>query len=123
MLYLVYSSTSCIICEVEVQMRIILILFYSLLLSACAYKIDVQQGNSIETNKLSQLKTGMNKQQVQFLMGTAMLIDPFQPHKWEYIYSFRKGGQKMKRKRLTLTFKDGVLANIDKSQFKDKIFE
>ncbi len=103
-------------------MRTILILIYTLSLSACAYKIDVQQGNTIDNDKLSQLKTGMNRQQVQFLMGTAMLVDPFHPQRWEYVYSFRKGGEKMKRKRLTLTFKDGALVKIDKSQFKEKIF-
>ena len=103
-------------------MRSILILIYALSLSACAYKIDVQQGNTIDIDKLNQLKTGMSKQQVQFLMGTAMLIDPFHPQRWEYVYSFRKGGENMKRKRITLIFKDGVLAKIDKSQFKEKIF-
>ncbi len=52
-----------------------------------------------------------------------MLIDPFHPQRWEYVYSFRKGGEDiMKRKRVTLTFKDGVLAKIDKSQFKEKTF-
>lgn len=103
-------------------MRSILILISFLTLTACsAYKIDVQQGNSIDEKKLSQLKPGMNQQQVQFLMGTAMLVDPFHPNRWEYIYSIRKGGENMKRKRITLEFKDGVLANIDKSQFKEKV--
>jgi len=92
-------------------------------LTGCsAYKIDVQQGNTIEEDKLSQLKPGMTKQQVQFLMGTAMLVDPFHPQRWEYVYSFRKGGEDMKRKRVTLFFEDGILAKIDKSQFKEKIF-
>ena len=105
-------------------MRNILILISFLSLTACsAYKIDVQQGNTIEEDKLSQLKQGMTKQQVQFLMGTAMLVDPFHPQRWEYVYSFRKGGEDMKRKRVTLVFKDGVLAKIDKSQFKEKVFQ
>ncbi len=109
-------------------MRTILILISFLVLSsinltACSvYKIDVQQGNTIEEDKLGQLKPGMSQQQVQFLMGTAMLVDPFHPQRWEYIYSFRKGGKNMQRKRVTLIFKDGVLAKIDKSQFKEKTF-
>ncbi len=105
--------------------NILILIFLSLtlnLVGCSAYKIDVQQGNTIEEDKLSQLKPGMTKQQVQFLMGTAMLVDPFHPHRWEYIYSFRKGGQSMKRKRITLIFKDGVLAKIDKSQLKEKVF-
>ena len=104
-------------------MRTILILISFLTLSPCSvYKIDVQQGNAIDEAKLSQLKPGMNEQQVQYLMGTAMLVDPFHPQRWEYIYSIRKGGEDMKRKRITLIFKDGVLANIDKSQYAEKIF-
>ncbi len=106
-------------------MRTILILISTLLflsLTGCsAYKIDIQQGNTIEEDKLSQLKQGMTKSQVQFLMGTAMLIDPFHPQRWEYVYSFRKGGEDtMKRKRVTLIFKNGVLATIDKSQYKEQ---
>jgi len=101
----------------------ILILITALSLAACSvYKIDVQQGNSIDEDKISQLKTGMNEKQVQFLMGTSMLLDPFHPQRWEYVYSFRKGGEEMKRKRITLIFKDGVLAEIDKSQIKEKTF-
>lgn len=104
-------------------MRTILILISFLTLSACSvYKIDIQQGNTIDDKKLSQLKPGMNQQQVQFLMGTAMLVDPFHPQRWEYVYSIRKGGEDMKRKRITLEFKDGVLANINKSQYKEKTF-
>ena len=104
-------------------MRNILIIIAALSLTACSvYKIDVQQGNSIDEKKLSQLKTGMNERQVQFLMGTSMLVDPFHPQRWEYIYSFRKGGEDMKRKRVTLIFKDGVLAEIDKSQIKEVTF-
>ncbi len=107
-------------------MRTILILISTLLflsLTGCsAYKIDIQQGNTIEEDKLSQLKPGMSKQQVQFLMGTAMLIDPFHPQRWEYVYSFRKGGENMKRKRITIIFEDGVLAKVDKSQLKEVTF-
>jgi len=98
-------------------------LFLALSLAGCSvYKIDVQQGNTIDADKLIQLKAGMTEQQVQFLMGTAMLVDPFHPQRWEYVYSLRKGGEQMKRKWVTLTFKDGILAKIDKSQLAEKTF-
>jgi len=104
---------------------LILISFLTLTatLTACSvYRIDVQQGNAIDDEKLSQLKPGMNKTQVQYLMGSAMLVDPFHPQRWEYIYSIRKGGEDMKRKRITLIFKEGVLATIDKSQYQEQTF-
>ena len=100
-------------------MRRILISVFTtaLLLSGCSiYKIDVQQGNTLEAEKVAQLKTGMNKQQVQFLLGTAMLKDPFHPDRWDYVYTFTPGGGEMKKHHLTLHFKNGQLVTIDKSE-------
>ena len=56
------------------------------------YKLDVQQGNVIEQDMLDRLKPGMDKEQVRYVMGTPVLIDPFHNNRWEYIYSFQKGG-------------------------------
>ena len=100
-------------------MRRILISVFAttMLLSGCSiYKIDVQQGNTLEAEKVAQLKTGMNKQQVQFLIGTAMLKDPFHPNRWDYVYTFTPGGGEMKKHHLTLYFENGQLVNIDKSE-------
>ncbi len=33
------------------------------------HKIDVQQGNAVDPEKVEQLQVGMNKEQVRFLMG------------------------------------------------------
>ena len=99
-------------------MRRILISVFTtaMLLSGCSvYKIDVQQGNTLEAEKVAQLKVGMNKQQVQFLVGTAMLKDPFHPNRWDYVYTFTPGGGEMKRHHLTLYFENDQLVNIDKS--------
>ena len=100
-------------------MRRILITIIStaFLLSGCSiYKIDVQQGNTLEAEKVAQLKTGMNKQQVQYLLGSAMLKDPFHPNRWDYVYTFTPGGGKMKKHHLTLHFENGQLVTIDKSE-------
>ncbi|MCR6651962.1 MAG: outer membrane protein assembly factor BamE [Cellvibrionaceae bacterium] len=55
-----------------------------LLLNACSYlkfpgvyRIAVQQGNIIDQKKVDQLKVGMNKRQVQFVMGSPLLTDAF----------------------------------------------
>lgn len=100
-------------------MRRILISIFTtaILLSGCSvYKIDVQQGNTLEAEKVSQLKTGMNKHQVQYLLGTAMLKDPFHPDRWDYIYTFTPGGSEMKKHHLTLHFENNRLVTIDKSE-------
>ncbi len=87
------------------------------MLSGCSvYKIDIQQGNTLEAEKVAQLETGMDKQQVQYLLGTAMLKDPFHPNRWDYVYSFTPGGGKMKRHHLTLYFENDRLVTVDTSE-------
>ena len=107
-------------------MRRILITIFSaaVMITGCSiYKIDVQQGNTLETEKVAQLKTGMNKQQVQFLLGTAMLKDPFHPNRWDYVYSFTPGGGEMKKHHLTLHFENGKLVAIDDSEMKPELMD
>ena len=77
------------------------------------YRIDIQQGPIIDSAMLSRLKPGMDKNQVQFIMGTPALIDPFHTERWEYIYTFSKGGRQRKQRHITLHFEDDKLAYID----------
>jgi len=76
------------------------------------YKIDVQQGNVIEQEMLDKLKPGMDKNQVKFIMGTPVLIDPFHNERWEYIYSYQKGGGVREQRHVTLHFEEDKLAYI-----------
>lgn len=68
------------------------------------YKIDIQQGNVIEQEMLDRLKPGMDKNQVKFIMGTPVLIDPFHNNRWEYIFSFQEGGGIREQRHITLHF-------------------
>ena len=77
------------------------------------YRIDIQQGNIVDNEMLSRLKPGMNRNQVQFIMGTPALIDPFHTNRWEYIYTFSKSGRNRKQRHITLHFEDDKLAYID----------
>ena len=97
---------------------LIISLFFSQFIASCAYKPDVQQGNTLDDKQISQLKIGMTSQQVTFIMGTALLKDPFHKNRWDYLYSFAKGQGKAERRLLTLYFKDDKLSKIDKSQLK-----
>ncbi len=55
------------------------------------YRIDVQQGNVLSQEAVAQLKPGQTKDQVRFLLGTPMLMDPFHAERWDYIYRFQYG--------------------------------
>ncbi len=79
--------------------RQILIGVACLWLAACSnvprivteYRIDVQQGNVLTQELVSQLKPGQTKDQVRFLLGTPMLADMFHANRWDYLYRFQNG--------------------------------
>ena len=102
---------------------LIISLLLAQFLSGCAYKPDVQQGNTFDDKQLSQLKIGQTKQQVTFIMGTPLLMDPFHKERWDYVYTFAKGSEKATRKLLTVYFKQNKLSRIDDSQVKSITLE
>ncbi len=84
------------------------------MIMACSvYKIDVQQGNTLDPDQVKQLKLGMSTRQVLFVLGSPMLRDPFHPERWDYPFSFKPGGKKMFKEHLTLFFKSDKLVRID----------
>lgn len=90
--------------------------FFVLFLSGCTkdkipgvYRINIQQGNDITQDMVSQLKPGMTKNQVAYVMGTPLIIDTFHPNRWDYIYSFRPGNGDREQRRITVYFKGETL--------------
>ena len=77
------------------------------------YKVEVQQGNVVTPAMVSQLKAGMSKSQVRFALGTPLIIDPFHPDRWDYVYSSRKQGEPSKQYRFSVFFDDDKLYRID----------
>ena len=77
------------------------------------YKIDVQQGNSIEQPMISRLQPGMSKNQVQFIMGTPMLVDVFHQDRWDYYYSLKRGNGKLEKSHIALFFEDDRLVRTE----------
>lgn len=80
------------------------------------YRIPIQQGNLITQEMVNELKPGMTKQQVRYLLGTPILIDTFQEDHWEYLYTNRPGSKsftvEIEKKRLKLLFNNGRLQKI-----------
>lgn len=81
------------------------------------YRIDVEQGNVVDEDKLAQLKTGMTQKQVRYLLGTPMIQDTFNPDRWDYFYSYLKGDGTYDRNRVTLYFDGDILAKIEKKEY------
>lgn len=72
------------------------------------YRIDIQQGNVIEQSMLDQLRQGMDKSQIRYIMGTPVIIDPFHTDRWEYLYSYDDGGafERREQRHITLHFNE-----------------
>ncbi len=93
--------------------------FASLGLAACSmnvlprvYKIDVQQGNVITQDMVNKLEPGMTRSQVQFIMGSPMIIDTFHQERWDYLYRFQPGYGEAQKEHITLFFESGSLGRI-----------
>lgn len=85
-----------------------------LMLSGCAHKIEIQQGNVVTQAQLEQLHPGLTRRQVRTLLGSPLLIDPFHPDRWDYYYSVSRGNELKKRYRLTLFFTGDELMRMEK---------
>lgn len=77
-----------------------------------AYKIDIQQGSVITQEMVDQLRPGMTRNQVQYVMGYPLLEDTFDRDRWDYVYSMQPGGEKRTQQTLTIFFKDDQLASV-----------
>ncbi len=89
-------------------------------LSGCVYRMDIPQGNRIEPEVIEQLSIGMSRSQVEFLMGTPAVVDLYHPDQWHYIYFLKTGDDgKIDQRRLTLTFSNDLLAEIEGDRFID----
>ena len=61
---------------------------------------------------IDQLRPGMTRTQVQYVMGTTLLPDTFNSNRWDYVYSMQPGGDKREQTTITLIFKDDLLDTI-----------
>jgi outer membrane protein assembly factor BamE len=89
----------------------------ALLLAACGplapYSIEIQQGNYVSQEMVSQLKAGMSKEQVRLALGTPLLTDLFHADRWDYVYWRKAPNGKQESRKLVVFFADGKLTRLD----------
>ncbi len=76
------------------------------------FKMDIQQGNVVTSKMLLQLKPGMTKSQVKFIMGTPLIVDSFHSNRWDYFYQMRQAGKIKEQRRVILDFDNELLARV-----------
>ncbi|MFI8227103.1 outer membrane protein assembly factor BamE [Pseudomonas sp. NPDC085632] len=68
------------------------------------YKFDIQQGNVVTQDMIDQLRPGMTRPQVRFIMGNPLLVDTFHADRWDYLYSLQPGGGERQQERISVIF-------------------
>ena len=76
------------------------------------YKIGIPQGNIITQEMVDQLRPGITKRQVNFVMGTPLVRDPYHQDRWDYVYSYQPGGGERGQEQLSVFFIDDQLVNF-----------
>jgi len=93
-----------------------------LLLPACIlkpFRFDIQQGNTIAFDKVAQIQTGMNEDQVRFILGSPTLQDIFHMERWDYIYYLDPQEGEIKKRHLAIFFQNGVVARVTEDNMSD----
>jgi len=88
----------------------------SLWLVSCAYKIEIVQGSILTAEDITQLQLGMNKEQVEYILGTPNIIDSLNPNRWDYIFRVKKGRSTSLKKGYVI-FLNERLAEIHMDEF------
>jgi outer membrane protein assembly factor BamE len=76
------------------------------------YRMEIQQGNYVSQEMVSQLKPGMTKEQVRYVLGTPLVTDIFHADRWDYVfYRDNRRGPREERK-IAVVFENGKLARV-----------
>lgn len=92
-----------------------------LALSACAfvpkvtpYRMEIQQGNMVDQEMVSKLTPGMTKEQVRFILGTPLVVDPFRVDRWDYVFIRQPANkQEVEKRRVIVFFEDNRLKRVE----------
>jgi len=107
--------------------RIITLFAALLLASGCSYfgvyKRDIPQGNLVTAEMVQQLRTGMTRDDVVYVMGSPLLEAPFDASQWDYVFYLDKAYEGTERRRVTLTFDGNRLVDIQRRGDFDQAIE
>lgn len=95
--------------------KICAVLICLLALQGCnlVYKVNVQQGNILDQDRVDDLKPGMTKRQVELVLGTPAVSSPFRQDRWDYISTFSRRGNDPVVKNLSLVFENNRLVRME----------
>lgn len=73
--------------------------------TGCVHRIDIQQGNFLDSEDIDRISVGMTRVQVRSLLGTPMIADPFAGSRWDYVYHLKRSKlQRVERRHFIVHF-------------------
>ena len=94
----------------------VLTLLAALFCTGCAligvHRVAIQQGNIITQAMVDQLKPGITREQVAYIMGEPVLRNTFDDDRWDYIYTVEMPNIYNSRMLVSLFFENDVLMYI-----------
>jgi outer membrane protein assembly factor BamE len=81
--------------------------------AACVYRMPVQQGNHLDQTTVAQVKPGMTRAQVRYLLGTPMVPGGFDNSRWDYEYTLKmRRLQTPRRGHVTVHFTNDLVDSV-----------
>ena len=77
------------------------------------YKLNITQGNRFVQSKLERVEPGMTREQVEFLLGAPVIVDPFREDRWDYLYLWQPGYGEPIRRMVSIYFSDDRVTRIE----------
>ena len=107
------------------QMMVVLVAVFTLAgCSSWVYKYDITQGNFLNQDDVDKLRVQMTKEQVEYVLGSPVIQNPFKSDNWHYVYTIRSGKtDKTSRIELVVKFENGGLVEVSGDFEKPKDFD
>lgn len=80
------------------------------------YRIDILQGNVVTKEQAQALQPGLPRDQVRGLLGSPLLTSVFHADRWDYVFSFKRQGQPLQQRRLTVFFKGDAVERVESDE-------
>jgi len=77
------------------------------------HKITVYQGNVLTQRMVDDLRPGMTRRQVVFVLGEPVNVNPFRLDRWDYIYTVATGEDFNLNRRVSVYFQEDALVRIE----------
>lgn len=120
MLYYPYLTLYWLDLGLRMKKFIITVAFATFFLSGCGrfgfpgvHKIPIEQGNILSSDQIEQLKPGMTKSQVEYVLGTPLIKDSFNTDRWDYQYRLYKEGELADQYKLSVYFMNNKMTSFE----------